>query len=163
MRRFLKSRVIEWMAVGIASYWLFAPFVPNDLLFTIINGGLMALWIGILISYWKGTWIAVREPMNPLGARLQITAIALLALAITCLFSWAWVYEALDQPLWMRNHLIRGWITWMFLVATVMLLAVGAIKDRSFMPPDSWFRWGVMATLALLLTVAIIYTVGGFS
>lgn len=162
MRGFVKSRVIEAMVAGCASYWFFAPFVDYGLLSTIINGILMALWIGLTAAYWHGTWIAVRDQENPLGGQIALAAVALLALAIVGIFSWGWAYQYLGQPEFMRNNIFRGWISWWFLVATVMLGIAGTVDKTSILPQESWRRVFVVAVMAVVLTLALVYTIGGF-
>ena len=162
MRRFVKSRVIESMVVGVLAYWPVYYAVPADLLWTIMNGILMALWVGIMVTYWHGTWIAVRDSTNPLGGKIAISSIALLAVAITGIFAWGWAYQYWGQPFWMRGHPIRGWITWGFLVATVGLVFAGTVSDREFLPAGSWKRVGTFAAMAVVLTLAVVYTIGGF-
>ena len=162
MRKFVKSRVIEWMVAGVFVYWPVYWLVPADMLWTVMNGILMSLWVGIMVTYWHGTWIAVRDSANPLGGKIAISAIALLAISITGIFTWGWAYQYWDQPFWMRGHPIRGWITWSFMVATVMLVFAGMANENELLPARSWKRVGTFAAMAVVLTLAIIYTIGGF-
>jgi hypothetical protein len=162
MRRFIKSRVIEWGLVSWLSYWIVAPFFVRQTVFTVINGVIMALWIGILLAYWRGTWVAVRNNRKSLGAKLVLTGIASLSLAITSIFTWGWFYEYAGRPSWMRDSLWRGWFSWIFLCGTVMLLVASTTDDTLLIPRDSWGRIGFVVAAAILIVVAIFLSIGGF-
>lgn len=162
VRKFLKSRVIEGMLAGVMSFWLFAPFVPIDILFTVISGLLMALWIGITVTYSTGAWIAVRDITNPLAGRVTIAGVALIGWSITAIFIYAWVYQFLGQPESMRQNIYRAWMNWTFLIGTTMLLVVSTINGKKILPADSWQRVGLIVAMSIILTLAITYTIGGF-
>jgi hypothetical protein len=162
MRKFLRSRVVEWFFGLVTSFWIFAPFMDQPFLSALLTGILMSGWLGLLIAYWRGVWRVVRDPQSTLGGKLVMIGIAGLALGIEGVFAWSLLFVYLDQPEWMRMHIVRSFALWIFAVATWTLLIAGNVGDRALIPGENWPRFGAITAVAVTLTIAFIYLAGGF-
>lgn len=159
---FLRSRVVEVFFGLCLAYWTFALLVPPTTLATMLSGALMAAWLGLLAAYWRGVWRAVREPSSTMGGKLVMIGIAGCALGIVGIFAWSLLYQFLDQPIRMRSHVVRGFLLWIFLVSTIMLLIAGNVGKDRFWPSEDLTRLGIVVAGSIILTVFMIYLVGGF-
>lgn len=162
MRTFIKSRVVEAFFGLCLVFWVFAPFMGEATRGTLLTGALMSCWLGLLIAYWKGVWRIVRDPKSQLGGKLVMIGIAGCALGIVGVFAWSLAFQYMDQPESMRNHIFRHFLLWVFLVSSVMMVIAGGVDTNKLMPGENWHRIGTVIAVAVILTILLVYLVGGF-
>jgi hypothetical protein len=164
MRRFLRSRVVEWSFAAFMFYWLWAWFVPRDAAFTLIYAVALSLLLSIGVKYAEAVWEAVRDPQKyKLSTRIVLVGMTGLIFSLIGLFAWNYVYQYNDQPPWMRMHIVRNWINWMLMCSIALIwTAVVLIGDTVLLPDGALRRPAIVLGIASLIILVIVYTIGSF-
>lgn len=147
MKRVVMSSKL-WVAFVLwASFWVFVQFLPNDLLFYLVNALAMCVAAGVLIAYYPGIKDAlIRRDVG--GGHWLILGIAVTWGATMIRIGYAWLWRLLGQPEWMSQSPILAFITWMIVTGGMLhLIAQNAINGQ--IPKGNWLRLGLWTTAGL--------------
>lgn len=160
MTRFVRNRIIVFIAIAWFAYWLIAPFIARSFFFELINGLLASLSVGVMFSYFPGAWRALRDrPYKLSGGHLLVLGVVLFQAGIVGLFTWSWAFRVLNEPPWMVDNLLRGWLIYLLFIAGILHLMAGDL-DHEAMPTRGWLRIGVFVAIGLGIGVVLISMAG---
>lgn len=159
MKRLVKNHLAAGIVAALLLYWAVAPFLPRPMVLEQMKGLLLAAGAGIIISFWAGVWMELKSD-RVTGGQLISLGIITLVFFLFLTFVWAYAYWIFDAPPWMQANLIRGWLDWgIFSGEILILFGVGADED-SVLAKRNWWRLGVIAACALLITSVLLSLVG---
>lgn len=158
MRRFIRNRIVIFVAVAWFMYWPIAAILPQDIILELINGLIASLSVGLVVAYIPGVWYRLRmSPYQISGADMLVLGIATVQIAIASLFVWAWVYRILDTPEWMVDHPFRGWIVYLLALGGVLHLMASDVGISAESIPDRvWMHLGIAVAVGMMVGVLVL-------
>jgi hypothetical protein len=145
--------LLLWLGI----YWIWAPFVPSNLVGAITSALVQALALGVVVAYARGAREALRRPLADLTSGVALLlAISGLALFTHLRGDYGYIYQALGQPEWMRDNKLNYWLVW----GSALFLAFHLLvknAEHGMMPNENLRVAGAwIALTAFLLAVGVL-------
>jgi hypothetical protein len=158
LKRFIRNRVVLFIIAAWFIYWPVEMIIPTNVLLEFINGMIASMSIGIVTAYMPGAWeVLRRRPYRLSGGDLLMVGATLVQMAIAALFVWGWAYRLLDEPEYMIDHPLRGWIVYALFIGSVLHLMAWEVEEAEHsLPTKGWVHLGAWISAGLGLVVVLL-------
>jgi hypothetical protein len=146
----LRHETKSWILLYLASFWCFAPFVPRDELFNVLNGLAMAFIVGILISWVPAMVTIASRSWNKWTGGHYLVAGVYLFIAFFSIQMGAAIYWRITDDISIFDTLPLAWSRWGTLAGLfICMTSTNIVEGR--IPVQNWARAGQWTAAGLII------------
>lgn len=150
VRCFFQTWTVWGAILALASYWLWGPFVHNDLSSSVMTVAAVVFAVSAALAFAPGIARFLSESYS-VQAQQLVVGIVVLVLGIAGNRTWLWVWREAGFPDWMLHAEVNAWWLWVFLVGLALIVSsYRAIEDD--VPRTAWPRLIITFSIALVLS-----------